>query len=512
MAITHRKALGALASLLGGSLLTTAAVAQSQTTRIQPTLDLNAQSTDNVNVGAASARKSDVVLSATAGLVVQAVGPNATVAGQYQLKALSYQQGSQPDRVLPSGAISVHTDVLRQGWGIDANLASEQVKANFLSNNGSSTPSTADSYTNTRYGISPYLSRPLDSNTNLTARLGRTWLTSTQNSNSLASRPDSSVDSHRLLLTRRPTRIGYELDAGYQSTKVSGQADPSLTERTGKASLLYAITPELEVGLTGGRERTQMQTRTVRDTIRGGRVQWQPSERTLLKAQFEDRFFGKGWQFDASHRSPWLALGFSSRRSPETYTSSLGTVQAGTSIQSLYDAMLTTRITDPVARKKAVDDLIATRNLPTTMGSTREIYDLGAVLRESTSARLAVMGRRDVLTLSTGMSRSRPLLNDSTSLVLPPPSSKEYFFDSQLNHLLTPASTVSGGLRWSRAQTSSSGLPAARSREFSWLASINTRLSPDATATMGIKHLITHTSTVNSDDETSMFVGLGYRF
>lgn len=512
MATTHRKATVRLGCLLlaGGSALS--AQAQTQTTKIQPTLDLQVLATDNANVATNGPRQSDVITTATAGVNVKAKGANSTVEGQYRLSAVNYERNTQPDRILPSGALNLHTDIARQGIGLDANVASEQVQANFNATTSSTTPSTANTYTNTRYGLSPYISRALDGDTHVEARLGRNWLKSSQNSTALAARPNSYADDHRLLLTRKPTRIGYELDADYQTTHVSGQSDPSLTQKTGKASVLYALLPELEVGLIAGRESTQVLTRQLDDTVRGVRFQWQPSQRTVLKTRLEDRFFGKAWQVEATHRSPWLALGFNSSRQPETYTSSLGTWQAGSSLQSLYDAMLTTRITNPVDRKNAVNDLIASRNLPTTVGATRDAYDLGAVLRETTTGRLAIMGRRDVLTLAAGLNRSHPLLVDSSVSLLPPPRTKEYFFDTQLNHRLTPLSTLSGGLRWSRALNTPEGQAPILSRDFSWRATLNTALTSDATASMGFKHQISHTPSTSTNDESSMFVGLGYRF
>lgn len=512
MATTHCKSSASFGCLVLAAGLGMSPHALSQTARIQPTLDLQALSTDNVNGTTGGPRRGDVILTTTAGINVKAKGANSTLDGQYRLSAVRYQQGTQPDRVLPSGALNLHTDILRQGLGLDAHVMSEQVQASFTNTAPTSTPNTASSYTNTRYSVSPYVSRPLDGDTNLEARLARTWLTSSQNSAELAARPNSYADNHRLLLNRKPTRLGYELDANYQSTHVSGQSDPSLTQKTGKVTALYALSPELEIGLSAGRELTQVLTRTLDDTIRGGRLQWRPGERTLLKAQLDDRFFGKAWQVDASHRTPWFALGFSSRRQPETYTSALGTWQAGSSMQSLYDAMLTTRISDPAERKKAVEDLISARKLPTTVDATRDAYDLGAVLRDSTSARMAIMGRRDMLTLAGGLNRSRPLLVDATISLLPPPRTKEYFLDAQLNHRLTPLSTISGGLRWSRAWNIPDSQAAALSREFSWRATFNTALSSDATASMGLKRQISHTPTASNGDESSMFVGLGYRF
>jgi uncharacterized protein (PEP-CTERM system associated) len=483
--------------------------AQTQATKVQPTLDVQILTTDNVNAAANGPRQSDAIMTVTAGVTVQAKGAHSALDGQYRLSVVNYTRNSQPNRILPSGELNLHTDVLRQGMGLDAHLMSEQVPADF---NSTTSSTTANTYTNTRYGLSPYISRSLGDDTHAVARLGRSWLKSSQNSAELAARPNSYADDHRLLLTRKPTRLGYELEGGYQTTHVAGQAGPSLTQKTGKATLLYAFDPELQVGLIWGRESTQVLTHTLHDSIRGALFQWHPGERTILNAKLEERFFGKAWQLDASHRAPWFTLGFNSLSRPETYTSSLGTWQAGSSMQSLYEAMLSNKITDPSERQSAVADLIASRNLPATLGATRDIYDLGAVLRETTTGRMAFMGRRDVLTLAAGLSRSHPLLIDATVLLLPPAQTKEYFFDTQLNHRLTPHSTISMGLRWSRARNTPDGQAPVLSREFAWRAAINTALSPDATATMGLKHQSSHNTSTNSSDESSLFVGLGYRF
>lgn len=512
MATTRRKLIACTACLLGAGSMPLASVAQTQTTRIQPTLDVQALYTDNANRGGTGPKQSDVLLSTGLGVAVNAIGANTKLNGQYRLNAVNYVHDSQADRILPSGNLNLHTDVQHQGLGVDANLASDQVQANFNSPQ-SSTPSTADTYTNTRYSLSPYISRPLDADTRITARMERMWLRSTQNTTALASRPDSQADHHRLLLTRRPTRLGYELEADYQTTHVSEQSEASQSQRYGKASLVYALTPETEVSLSAGREHAQVFARTTTDSVRGGRIQWQPSERTQLKAQVESRYFGTGWQVDANHRTPWLAFAFNSSRQPQTYTSSLGVGQSGTSARSLYDAMLTTRFPDPIERKKAVDELIASRNLPTTLGSTRDMYDLGASLRESTSGRLAIMGRRNTLVVMAGLNRSHALLLDATApLSAPAPSTKEYYLDTQLNHRLTPYTTVTGGLRWTRAWSTPEGLAPTLTRDFSWLGTLNTSLSSDATATMGLKRQFSHSPSTTSVEESSMFVGLGYRF
>ncbi|MGV7953802.1 hypothetical protein PJO47_29510, partial [Mycobacterium kansasii] len=81
---------------------------------------------------------------------------------------------------------------------------------------------TLDSYTNTRVQISPFLERQLDAQTTLRASLDRTQLHSTANSNALANRPDTSSSGASLNVSRRPTRLGYALDATYLRSEANG--------------------------------------------------------------------------------------------------------------------------------------------------------------------------------------------------------------------------------------------------------------------------------------------------
>lgn len=493
----------------------TVAWSQSQTTRVQPTLDMQVLATDNAT-GSSTAPKSDVMLTVSPGLRVSTKGAYSELEASWRFTRVRYVHQTQSDRTLPIGTLNARLGASASGLTLDAGVAAAQSRSQFTATN-STTPSTQDTYTDYRYRLSPKFARQIDSNTSLLAKLDRSWVSSERNNDTLTKRPDSRTRDDGFSVMRQPTPIGFGLDGAYQSTMVANEPDPTLAIQSIRGRLLYALTRELEIGAIAGRETTRVLQQSASDTLRGAQLRWAPTERSLLKGSGEHHVYGKTWQVDASHRSPWFSFGLQSRRSAETSAASLGTLGSGQTIRDILDAMLSTRITNKADRARSVDDIITQRNLPTSLAGTRDLYDLSAQLRQVTSGRLAFMGRRHMLVFVGGMSKSSPLRYDrsvAANPLLPDVVSGEYFLDTQLTQQLTPYSSVTGGLRWNKAHNTTSlngSSYFSHSREFSWRASLDVRLTPDTTATYGVRRQITHLDNSISS-ESVMFAGLGYRF
>jgi len=482
---------------------------------ITPTLGAQISHSDNATQATSARKQADTIVSVSPGLSVAYRSAYSTVSGQMQLSSVNYLNNTQADRLLPSGRLALRTEVARQGWGLDASIAADQVKSQFTSAPSAST-STADTYTNTRVSVSPFLERPLDEHTTLRARLDRTQLQSTANSNNLGNRPNTSTNSAILNLSRRPTRIGYALAASYRETQADGVAQPVYVQRLVKGTALYALSPELEIGLVLGRESNQALLQQYRDTVKGAQVDWRPSQRTQLKALVEDRFFGRSWEAEASHRTPISSFGLNANRQVSTYTSPVGgALASGGSTQALLDALLSSRIPDEAERSKAVNDMIAQRNLPRQLGTTRDLYDLNTQLRQSTVARAALMGVRSMLLVSAGQTQSRPLAGDAFSTFLGSgTATRDRYIDTQINHRLTPMSTLTTGLRLGRARATSPLLgTTTNTRDVGLRLSVSTMLSPRTQAVGGLRRLRTEgLASGEAITENVVFAGLEHRF
>lgn len=494
----------------GMSVTASAQTPPARSTQIQPRLAVELYATQATG----SANASDTLISVTPSIGFISRGANSQIDGQLQLSARSYLKHTQTDRIVPTGTANLRSEIGSSGLGLDAGLTASQVKSS-VNAAQTLTPSTNDSYTNTQLRVSPFFTRQLDALTRATARMERSVLHTTQLGRDLAERPDAYALSDSVAVERRAAPLGFGASWQHQQTRVAGQTQPSLDEQIGRLRTLYAPTPELELGLIVGAANTAINGEKVKDTPRGWQAAWRPTERTEARGQVEQRFFGKSWAGSVNHRSPWFAMGLTADRVQSTYAATVGTVGAGGSLRALYDALLTTRIPNEADRRAAVDALIARRNLNGQVNATGDAYDTAATVRQSVTARVAFMGRRDIVTFAAGQTKTSALTlrEASVSLLTPPADTKASFIDLQLNHQLTPQSALSAGLRWARAQ-SGAGLagPGQSSRDFGMRASYATSLTPNTRATLGVQRQITHTPSTTSSEETALIAGLDHRF
>jgi uncharacterized protein (PEP-CTERM system associated) len=486
-----------------------------QSTHIQTSLDAQAYATHTSSSIAGAPTGQELIWAVTPALSVSSRGSAVQLDGQWQFQALSYAHGTQPDRILPSGNLNARVLGDRGLPGLDLSVMAAQVLPS-VTDIQSVTPSTQNSYTNTTYRISPFIERDLDDTNHLSARIDRSQLVTSQVVPGLSARPDMRMDNDLFQLSGRPVPLGYALSWQRQYTKTAIQDEPILDERLGKATGLYALTRELQVGLSIGRSYDRVGPETFSDTLHGVQAEWHPTERTSLKSEVDDRYFGRGWSGTFSHKTPWWTLSFQTDRDASTYASAIGNINATNSLRSLYDALLSTRITNPVDRSQAVDELIARRDLASQISPGGDVYDLAAQLSLANTASLAFMGKRDILTLVAGLVRTDPLpvpgAVAATSLS-GAFSTHQTFVDVQLNHQLTPESTVSTGMRWSRVRSTTLSVDQViLARDWTWKASFNTLLTPDTTATMGFSRQLTHTPSPFFSDVAALFVGLGHRF
>lgn len=487
---------------------------------VSPTLSTQVTHSDNAALAPDQSKQSDTIVSVSPGVSVQYRSANTTITGQMRLSSVSYLQHTASSQVVPNGNLRLRTDVARQGVGLDANVSADQVKSQFTSATSASA-STADTYTNTRVYISPFVERPLDAQTRLSARLERTQLHTTANGDGLSNRPDTNSNAASLVVSRRPTRLGYAIEGRYQDSQTSGSLPSINTQRLIRGKALYALTQELELGLVVGRESNQILQQRTQGTTKGLQVDWRPNERAQFKVLVEDRFFGRSWNGDLAYRSPSVTFGLISTRQLDNYTTSTGANNSasGGSTQALLDAMLTTRIPNEAERAKAVRDLITQRNLPLQLGSGRDLYDLNTLLRQNLAVRAAFMGVRSVALVSIGQNRAKPISTNAVSSLLGAGNdTRERYLDAQFNHRLTPMSTVTAGFRLGRARAIGSLLNTeTRSRDQGFRVSFATALSPRTQVVWGLRRQRTVTeATTGTPDKTItenvMFAGLEHRF
>ena len=304
MAITPhdglRPGLSRLACVLLAVGLCSVAHAIAETIAIQPTLSVTSSAVKQTNIQGTSSWQGsshELVTVISPGLLVAAHGANLLVDGTIHLDAYQYARGTQDNQVIPNGSLLAQLLSRETGLGLEAGWTSKQTPAQFVSSGGSSAGPNNE-YTTTEWRLAPYLDKQIGANTQLKGKLERTLVQSTQQSSTLAPRPDTTVTTKSASLAQQATPFGYELSFKHQDTSLADQRDPVLKQSTGLAKGMYALFTELELGVLAGREATDVLVERYRDRVYGWSFNWRPQERTSLSAQIENRFFGKAWQVD----------------------------------------------------------------------------------------------------------------------------------------------------------------------------------------------------------------------
>jgi uncharacterized protein (PEP-CTERM system associated) len=480
---------------------------------ITPSLGLEAQATSNALASTGGRGKKELITTTTPGLDFQLLGSRLEAQGQWRVAAIHFVRKSQPDRLLPTGQ-----STLRMTWpeahsGIEATASAAQVQSTFLARAGA-TPSIGDTYTNVSAGISPYFHYRPTASTQVAGRFSRSQTASIGEGAGLVVRPKALVLDDRLSWAHVQAPLGLTLIATHQSTQVQQQANPSLDDLALRLKAQYTFSPEWRAGASVGRSRVRVETQTLGDTPRGLTLAWTPTPRSAMQADWEHRYHGASWTVNLSHRMPWMAFSFFANQAPVTYASLLGSVSTSRSLSDLYSAMLTTRVPDETERQQLVNALMSRRQLSGQLPASGDVYDVQARMSQQTAGRLALMGRRDILTLAGGLNRSKPLSWDQASeALLTGNQTKEYYFDAQLNHQLTPDATLAVGARWTQASSYQLLTDTLTlSRDFSWRMNYNISLSPRTTATLGVRRQIAHNPSPSSSNETAGVVGVLHRF
>lgn len=491
MATTHRDALTCAWLLAGVSgLLQHANVhAQERTHSVTPLIGVKLEHTDNVDGvsdGSGQDPRSENILTLSPALIFQHRGPSNTLDGRFGVLVEKRLQNTSSDRILPDGLLRWRSELREQGLGLDASLLAQQVKP-VISSVGSTSDSTNTSATETRASISPFLERRLSERNSLIGRL-----------NGSLQRTDPREDLQRSTRTRssgaqlawvtRPAPFGYSLEASTlnenaryetpaQSSSVAAITERGETrQRTLRATLLYAWHEELELGLIAGTEKDErvasldtagLRLRTERrfDGPFGGLLAtWRPTPRTTLSGQFESREAGRNWNTELSHRL---------RRTTFALTGSQTTSRNAPTLLTGRSAPTTT------APNPDTGGILT--GAPTT-AIRGEVASAALSVQRDLAMRVTYEGVRSTLSLASGRFQSRALLSTTTSA---PGTERSRYNAGTISYRLTPEVSPVAGLRWSRAQDT-----AGLSRR-EWLMSlgVNILLSPRTTLEGGLSLL-----------------------
>ncbi len=313
-------------------------------------------------------------------------------------------------------------------------------------------------------------------------------------------------------------RAGWAFNASHYDTESQSAAAGSTNSYTG--TLTYSVTPELLASLSGGQEYSDFEAGNRQHSWNwGGGIQWHPDELTSVVAETSKRFFGRGFNYQLSHRFQRSALEWSYSRdlNAASNTTNLGQVNfIPASTLDVYNAewAATSYITDETEHQRVVLQNLAARGI-----SIFDLMQLDYLSGQSSinkQMRLAwvLYGVRNSVALSAHRSDQQAIsqagiiqLGDDLSTH---DEIKERGWDINWTHNLSAITTF--GLRYGLSDisglTTDGQLTSTHSTTIG--ASLNTQLAPSTLGSVGY----THTRSTGSADyrENAVAVQLNHRF
>lgn len=500
----------------GGGLLAPLAGASAPTVPrgnfVQPTLGMSVVQTSNAYFGTATPAKSDTIISVTPGIAFQTEGPDLRTYGNFALNGQYYARGSYSNTVLPSGVLGLSARLVDQWLYFDAGITSQQ---NALLTIPTQSTGTA-TYTTTQYRVSPYIDHRFNDDLRLRARSDNIWtrISGNQTGQALS---NGRYGLQSVQLDRRPTPFGWGLDARQEETVYTTSGALTVRDEIVRARGLYAFTPHVEAGLIGGYEHYSTSYASLGHSIYGVQANWRPNVFTRLDGVVERRFFGTGWNINASQQIQRLSLRMNWNRGPSTFLAGLQTIPSGVSLSTLLDGMLASQYPDPTARARAVQNLLAVTGLPSTLPNAINYYTQSATLQDTFTATAVLLAERNSYTASLFHTKTQ-------DLVLPgsPPlnnlliASADYVQNGiglSYGRRLSPVMSLNVGVL--RALSTGFGLnQGVSTRQTSFIVQINRRLSPQTILVLGVRRQLLDTANTGilNANESAIYAGLTHQF
>lgn len=466
---------------------------------------------NNAELGTDTEAGSDTALDVRPRIDLRIEGARLRLSGSAAVSAIAYANRSQPNRLLPEVDVDASLQAIPRRFIVDAGVRASQTSQNLFGARPESS-STRNALTTAQAHLSPRIEGEAGSHTRYRLRSENVRTKGYgEGADAVTTSGNGYYGRHSVLLERDPVPLGFRLEAQRSRTTYEDSFQDDLTEDLARASITLALGDQVTVGLRGGAERNSYLDDDAR-RIHGVEASWHPSERTLLSAFGEKRFFGTSWRLAFDHRMPWLAWSLLVSRGLESAPQSLFELPPSSNVPQLLDAMLTTRVPDPFERDRMVQDIMARQGLPSSTLTPISVNAQRLSLVSLSRANVAFNGVRGTLAFSAFHSRTEDALTTgplATNLAFN--NNAQRGGSVTFSYRVTRTAAATAVFDWSRVTSLVSG-DDSRSRQQGVRAQMTHDVLPRTQAVWGARYRKLDSNTVSSGDEAAAFAGLNHTF
>ena len=475
---------------------------------IEPSIRVRESYTDNVFIS--SDKKDDLITEIAPSIGIRARGNRLKVDANYSLQTLTYLNNSSQSNVFNYLSSFATLEALENFFFIDANASISQ---QFLSPFGPR-PSEGSSVTNNRYeartvGLSPYVRGKLLSDISYDARYRTSW--STSDSSALSSSQTTQLTGR----VASPIRLfGWAAEYDQSNTDFQSQR-AAFDTKIYRGRLFFQPVSTLRLQAIGGYEENNYGLTDQSGKTYGAGLSWAPNSRNSIDAQWEERFFGSSYLVNAQHSTRMTTWTVDYSRNISTTPQEILRLPAG-NIAAFLNATLTPRYPDEAQRIAAIRDFLTTTGVSPFLTNGMAFYSEQVFLQKRLSVSAALLGRRNLVSLTLFWIESEALSQSQNIALLDALSANGRFKQQgaalDWNHRFSGTMALDGLL--SRSYSKRLDPANGDSVDDTLRVTLTHTLSSHTTASAGLSFtkFASNLTGFNDYDATTIFVGIAHRF
>ena len=364
---------------------------------IVPRVRLTETFTDNVNLTATD-KQSDFITAVAPGILINTNTARLSMVFDYALVGYMYARNSDYSNFQNYLNTFGTLEAIDNWLFLDfSGYVAQQIISPFGTQSASNANNNDNRTQTQTYRLSPYIRGQLGGDV-AEYTLRYNTITSRSGNNSI-----SNVDiSQWIGQVRGDTpfqNLNWTIDGSQQTTDYSLGRDYD-DERL-RGILTYRLFPQLRVSGSGGQESNNYITVDKENyTTYGYGFDWRPTDRTVVAAFKEKRFFGYGHNFNLSHQFPLSSIQYTDVEDVAFIPNGYATTGQG-ALYDQYFALFANQIPDPVARATYVNNLLNQSGTAANATDTQAINGYltnRPQLRRTQQLSLVLFGSRNSIT------------------------------------------------------------------------------------------------------------------
>jgi uncharacterized protein (PEP-CTERM system associated) len=489
------------------ALATTGAIAQ--TWKITPSIGIEETLTSNASLDGSSESKPDLVTQFTPGFAIIEKSAHTSLNGGVFLPIVLFARtGSENNKVYPSVNLVGNVEAAEKLFYVDASIViSQQYETPFGSRPAGLDTASANRYTAQTYSISPYFKGVAQGNLNYEFRDTNLWTRANQ---ALLTTNQSYTNEALGKISKDPAPWGWSVEGDWTNVKFPDQG--ALATTLGRLQAIRQVDPQLQLSGGAGYEDDHYVFADFHGPTYNLGAHWRPTDRTVVDADWEHRFFGASYHFAFDHRTPLSVWQVRASRDVTTYPQQVAGLPGGLDVASYLNQLFLTSIPDAAQRTAYIAQLIQNGGLPLFLQGGVNLYTEQATIEQSFSASVGLLGARNEVFFTVFRLKSEPVANA--------PGAVEGL--AALNN----NTQSGGGITWTHRLSSSLSVNTSAnylrtvanppqvgiSKQGYLVTTFTTPIATNTTAYWGGRYQQLHSDVTPGYNEYAVFVGLNHIF